>query len=443
MFVKGSSLSGNHNHGGRPGIKGGSASKNSSFSSSDARITLERQKLTTRYQDDEITKAEYFAEMAKLRTESDNNFLEWESHIKSKIKEANGSTKELSNLLFEIDSDSNNANLIRRIIKKEIDELSNNNDVYTKISNTSQDALPRVSDLEKIKQSYLSDSNISQEEKDLAIEAIDNEVEKSLNTVYASLKQDIDFLISDDTFSNAEKLAYLSDKKSNIVKKLGKYSGNCEKVIYDAYQGIKQQTIEGLKSRPDVLNSGTYSLDGYESNNAGQARGELDSIAGKQRNQVKAVGFYEYQGDGVVNGYLRDGEIAEEYTRESIQEKIDLMDSAMNDTLKANTLLVRWVGQGHPVIDALKQGKDIVGTVYNESAYSSTSMDNNYEGSKYNTKIIIKAPRGTRGLSFSSEYDLAYEDEYEFCLPRGATFKVLAVDNGVIIVDLIENGITP
>lgn len=113
---------------------------------------------------------------------------------------------------------------------------------------------------------------------------------------------------------------------------------------------------------------------------------------------------------------------------------------AMTNTIPQNCILTRWVGKGHPIVDAINQSKSVVGTVYQESGYSSTSADVDFKWMKGDIRIQIKTPKGTKGLAFGSQYDLRYDEEYEFLLPKNTAFLVNGYDEKTktVIVEIIQ-----
>ncbi len=157
-------------------------------------------------------------------------------------------------------------------------------------------------------------------------------------------------------------------------------------------------------------------------------------------NHQEAIDFYfGGGGDAIVNNYARNGTLPsinsdtkaklgndidnQVELSNRVKSSVEMIDNSMTDSLQKNFVLTRRVGKGHPIYDALSNGKNVVDTIYTESGYSSTSL--NYAstfGKKDNLNIRILAPKGTKGISF---YGVKYmSTEYEFLLPRNLSFKV-------------------
>lgn len=218
-----------------------------------------------------------------------------------------------------------------------------------------------------------------------------------------------------------------------------------------------QATIEKLPPAKPVKKGkkkfGKEELAGYEQiEDGGKAGMLLQNTSKKLPVQQEAVDIYGGGDYRPINAYLRnqdtdftqlDIEImgVSSKDKKKVKQKIDAavkkIDSAMQDELPQDTVLTRFVGNNHPIAQALASQKDISGTVFTEQAYSSTSVRTKGAFSG-DVKIQIRAPKGTKGLSFSSDLEPPFPNEYEFLLPRGSAFKIVAVKDNVVIVDLIQ-----
>lgn len=353
VYIKGSSLSGNHSHGGRPGIKGGSTSVNSSYNAKEMALRQHKMQVMADIKTGIISKSEGDRKLTSISDEQSDNLYEWENHLKSKI--STSSPSELNIMLNEVSSPTGittgNQEYIKNIIK---DELKKKGEIGSQILNNHNNVLT----LEQSK----------------------------------------------------------------------------------GYQTI------------DEVNS---AMNGYGRLTEADAVSLLNQSAHDLQSQRDAVDFYQYKGDTIVNEYLRKDTTSvarrnleliglpyggdKEAITQAVQSKVDLIDSAIIDELPQDTVLTRYVGKGHPVWEAIQIKKDVLGTTFTESGYSSTSAYDNFAfGEKNNIRIKIKAPKGTRGLAFSHNYSLKYADEYEFLLPRGSSFKIVATDGKTVVVELLD-----
>lgn len=216
----------------------------------------------------------------------------------------------------------------------------------------------------------------------------------------------------------------------------------------------KQELDSGLPSVNDEI-SGEFAIIGNTTKIGNQALANILKDAYNPENQ-RAIDFYFEKGDSIVNHTARTGSLPYDnpanrgklsktlgrdinvVDHESVQEVMNIMDNACTDRLPRSMVLTRRVGKGHPIYDALNEGKDLVDSVYTEKNFSSTSI--NYSssfGKKDYVNIRIKAPQGTRGLSF---FGVKYMGtEYEFMLPRNSTFKVAGYNRNTneVIVEII------
>ncbi len=223
---------------------------------------------------------------------------------------------------------------------------------------------------------------------------------------------------------------------------------------------INGDTLYSLSKTTDL---GNVKLDGFARHDSNRAKDFLDSVS--KRSGAESVHFYEYEGDWMVNDYLRTGSIPNNqsnarfkleigYVNDSewtstatngIKNRIKKLDESMIDELTKPTVLTRFVGEGHPAYNAINSGLNALGTVYNEANFASTSANINHTFGGRKVKVRIKAPQGTRGLSFATDYKLRYPDEREFLLPRNSAFKIVGIDTDTseVFVELIDNGVHP
>ncbi len=210
-----------------------------------------------------------------------------------------------------------------------------------------------------------------------------------------------------------------------------------EIMFNDAIKGNNQKVL-------DTLNEGKSTEfdygDALKTNNELEIIKILDSSLKAKKATEKAILVYQDTSTcEAINNSLRGG-----YS-DSYSDEINTIDKAMKSQLKQDTILTRNVKGSHPMAIAINQSKNAVGTVYTEQNYASTSVNfDNQFGNTGDIKIRILAPKGTKGLSFSHELELDYPDELEFCLPRGCSFEVTAMnyDKREVFVRLIDNGVT-
>lgn len=334
------------------------------------------------------------------------------------------------------------------------------------ISTSSESSFTKSKKINELIMKVLTDKGMNNDEKSQFYV----DITPSLNVIEAdiieSINGDIDAIFT-SLSKPSEQLAALE-----YVQKLSTgthYSDNLLKTknaLHDSIKKVKESIISELPVQHENLS--TIAIDPiYQRNGSLKAREMLDAVTANISDDdyevgQEAVSFYQHKGDWLVNGFLRKGELptpdreiceklgltinrsSDTELTQAIKEKTKLLDSAMTSKLTNPTILTRFVGEGHPIYDAIKKGKDVMGTVYTEKAYSSTSSNYNFTWRSENLKIQINAPRGTKGLAFGSQYDLKFPEEYEFLLPRNASFKVVGFNptNDTILVDLIDNGIT-
>lgn len=257
-------------------------------------------------------------------------------------------------------------------------------------------------------------------------------------------------------------------EKTRLIEQLNKDATSL--ILYGANPQINKNN-ERLRAFGDndsiVVNeqyggvSGYVVLDGYTQYSYDDAREALNEATNGDYSYEKSRAIETYQDNNYkrINAYLR-GEFGlqdetellpqEEALKRQIETMILSVDEGIeeeSDTLKHPTVLNRWVGEGHPIYDAIAEAgsmedaKIVKGSIYTEKCFCSTTVNRHYQHSADAIKIQIRAKAGTKGLAFNDEiYDLEYPEEYEFLLPRNTSFRVVGKDvyAGTVIVEIVE-----
>lgn len=328
-------------------------------------------------------------------------------------------------------------------------------------NSSTKDNIDTLKDLRKVKADFVSSGLPQSDMLDLMMEVVVVE-EKIIANEVKVVKNEIENYLTNDSMVKemGGALSIINDvidEKKGIHHDLDKELNILKNELLQTYNS---KIIESL---PDGKIINDVDFDGFAILDFENSRDVLIDISQGKEIQKKSAQFYESTGDRIVNWYLRTGElpnntsvvskklgldnnsnISDDNVKESIESKIKQLDESMTDSLKSDTILTRFVGRGHPVYEAILGKKDLSGTVYNESSYSSTSMNVYHTYGYNNVKIKIRAKAGTKGLAFNSNYGLLHSIEREFLLPRGSAFKVIGVElNGDVIVDIIDNGVHP
>lgn len=324
-----------------------------------------------------------------------------------------------------------------------------------------------LKDLRKVKADFVSSGLPQSDMLDLMMEVVVVE-EKIIANEVKVVKNEIDTYLTNDSVVKemGGALSIINDvidEKKGIHHDLDKELNILKN---DLLQTYNSKIIESL---PDGKIINDVDFDGFAILDAETSRDILIDVSQGKEIQKKSAQFYERTGDWIVNGYLRTGKLPDntsvvskklelgkpkitvggtgdwnDHVKKSIESKIKQLDESMTDSLKTDTILTRFVGKGHPIYEAISGKKDLLGTVYNEAGYSSTSANVYFNFGYNNVKIKIRAKAGTKGLAFNSNYNLVHSWEREFLLPRNSAFKVIGVElNGDVIVDIIDNGVHP
>lgn len=271
--------------------------------------------------------------------------------------------------------------------------------------------------------------------------------------IYNSLL-DIHNQIGDDLISSAkDKIDRILAKKlpsgqsqAELENAKQEYCGLIKEITLDkkteimfnnAIAGNNQKVLDGLnEGKSTEFNYGNA----LKTNNEIEIIKVLDnSLKAKTATEKAILVYQDTSACEAINASLRGG-----YS-ETYKDEIKTIDKAMKSTLNQDTILTRNVKGSHPMAIAINQSKDATGTVYTEQNYSSTSVNfDNQFGSTSDIRIRILTPKGTKGLAFSHNLELDYPDELEFCLPRGCSFEVTAMnyEKREVYVRLIDNGVT-
>lgn len=224
----------------------------------------------------------------------------------------------------------------------------------------------------------------------------------------------------------------------SVIKKLS-FDKTVQNLYNDAISGRHEEILASLDKKESNPKDFDYG-NALKTNNELEIIKILDNSLKSPKMTQNAIYLYEDTSvcseinNSLINGYS-----------DSYKDEIKTIDRGMKSQLLQDTILTRNVSGRHPMALAIDLGKDAVGTVYTEPNYASTSMNYNNEfGGKDAVRIRILAPKGSKGMSFSHNLELSYPDELEFCLPRGCSFKVTAMnyDTREVYVELIDNGVT-
>lgn len=151
----------------------------------------------------------------------------------------------------------------------------------------------------------------------------------------------------------------------------------------------------------------------------------------------KAIREYTDNGFKVLNRYLRDG-LRPDDTPDKVEfakKLVAPIDSALGKSkLPDNIIVYRGVDD---VFDGYEDLQSLVGTVYEDDGYSSTSLFNksSFKNKKY--QLIINIPSNSKGAYLSSLSAFDKSDELEVLLPRGSRFHIDAIIGNTLKVTLL------
>lgn len=339
----------------------------------------------------------------------------------------------------------------------------------------------------KILKSKIENIDMSQEDKDILYGIVNKGIKDVLDSSLADAKDLIVEAVKSDNSKHSALSSEIKDWQANYnidkddlhldQSDLDYLESGLNQIKMELTQKINKGTLEELSDSGGSGYSsegeseyvyGDSSLVGYSRYDTNRGKDLLDSIS--KHSGKDAVHFYEYEGDWMVNNYLRNGSIPDNLSNarsklqtddinplwasdedwkasatRGLKRRIQQLDDSMIDELPRTTVLTRLIGNGHPAYEALYRGTDAIGSVYNEANFASTSVNFDHQFGKNKVKVRIKAPAGTRGLSFATDYQLRYPDEKEFLLPRSSAFKIVGMDfeNNEVFVELIDNGVHP
>ncbi|BAB07250.1 BH3531 [Halalkalibacterium halodurans C-125] len=166
---------------------------------------------------------------------------------------------------------------------------------------------------------------------------------------------------------------------------------------------------------------------------------DLNWIKGLSADENEAIREYTGTAYRKINGYLR----GKRPGSERVKEQIKHIDEAIRKfELKDGIMVYRNVGR-----DALPSSserlKDLEGTIYKDDGYMSTSVLREGAFSSYDVMFEITVPGGKGRGAYINEISLFKDEEYEFLIKRGASFRITeVVEEGrmtVIRMEMIDD----
>src|SRR5690606_24916723 len=162
-------------------------------------------------------------------------------------------------------------------------------------------------------------------------------------------------------------------------------------------------------------------------------------IKGLSNDELDAI--FDYTGTSLeINGYLRGKQPGSEEVKQQIKH-ID--DAIRKFELKDDIIVYRNVNE-----DALPPNterlKDLEGTIYKDDGFMSSSVLREGAIQYYDIMFEITVPAGKGRGAYINEISLYKDEEYEFLIKRGSSFRITeVVEEGgkpIIRMEMIDDG---